>query len=116
MQPTVFADVENKHTIGQEEIFGPALSMIPYADEDQAVALADDSDFGLGGSVWTTDGERGEAVARRVVSGTIGINRYVNDRPRPSAWSRPAGSAASPGPEGLHGYQMLKTIYLDASS
>ncbi|GAA4700818.1 hypothetical protein GCM10023215_44510 [Pseudonocardia yuanmonensis] len=118
MQPTVFADMDNKHTIAQEEIFGPVLSVIPYADEDQAVALANDSDFdfGLGGSVWTRDGERGEALARRVVSGTIGINGYVNDPTAPFGGVKTSGIGRELGPEGLHGYQVLKTIYLDASS
>lgn len=116
VQPTVFADVDNKHTIAQEEIFGPVLSVIPYVDEDQAAALANDSDFGLGGSVWTADGARGEAVARRVGTGTIGINGYVNDPTAPFGGVKSSGIGRELGPEGLHGYQVLKTIYLDASS
>jgi aldehyde dehydrogenase (NAD+) len=116
VQPTVFADVDNKYTIAQEEIFGPVLSVIPYADEDQAVAIANDSDYGLGGSVWTRDGDRGEAVARRVASGTIGINGYVNDPTAPFGGVKASGIGRELGPEGLHGYQVLKTIYLDATS
>ncbi|MEU7811941.1 aldehyde dehydrogenase [Pseudonocardia sp. NPDC049154] len=116
VQPTVFADVDNKYTIAQEEIFGPVLSVIPYTDEDQAVAIANDSDYGLGGSVWTRDGERGEAVARRVASGTIGINAYANDPTAPFGGIKASGIGRELGPEGLHGYQQLKTIYLDPPS
>jgi acyl-CoA reductase-like NAD-dependent aldehyde dehydrogenase len=72
VEPTVFADVDNRSTIAQEEIFGPVLTIIGYDDVDDAIRLANDSDFGLGGTVWTTDVERGEAVARRVQTGTVG--------------------------------------------
>jgi acyl-CoA reductase-like NAD-dependent aldehyde dehydrogenase len=66
----------NGHTIAQEEIFGPVLPVIPYSSDDDAVAIANATEDGLGGSVWTTDPDRGEAVARRVASGTVGVNAY----------------------------------------
>ncbi|GAB3379414.1 aldehyde dehydrogenase [Amycolatopsis echigonensis] len=115
VQPTVFADVDNKHTIAQEEIFGPVLSVIPYADEDEAVAIANASEYGLGGTVWTADPDRGEAVARRVASGTIGINAYTNDPVAPFGGIKSSGIGRELGPEGLHSYQVFKTIYLDPS-
>ena len=115
VEPTVFADVDNAHTIAQEEIFGPVLSVIPYGSEDEAVALANASDFGLGGTVWTSDPVRGEALARRVGSGTIGINGYVNDPTAPFGGVKCSGMGRELGPEGLHGYQVLKTVYLDGS-
>jgi acyl-CoA reductase-like NAD-dependent aldehyde dehydrogenase len=114
VQPTVFADVDNKFTIAQEEIFGPVLSVIPYRDEDEAVAIANDSDYGLGGSVWTSDPDRGAAFARHVQSGTIGINAYMNDPTAPFGGVKASGMGREMGPEGLAGYQQLKTIYLDA--
>ncbi|HEY3713272.1 MAG TPA: aldehyde dehydrogenase [Jatrophihabitantaceae bacterium] len=113
VQPTVFADVDNKFTIAQEEIFGPVLSVIPYRDEEEAVAIANDSDFGLGGSVWTADPDRGAAFARRVQSGTIGVNAYINDPTVPFGGIKASGMGREMGPEGLAGYQVLKTIYLD---
>ncbi|MFD0311011.1 aldehyde dehydrogenase [Streptomyces sp. NPDC127119] len=116
VEPTVFADVDNAHTIAQEEIFGPVLSVIPYSSEEEAVALANASDYGLGGSVWTADPDRGEALARRIGSGTIGINAYANDPTAPFGGVKNSGLGRELGPEGLQGYQTLKTIYLDPST
>jgi acyl-CoA reductase-like NAD-dependent aldehyde dehydrogenase len=111
VQPTVFADVENSHTIAREEIFGPVLSVIPYDGVDDAVAIANDSDFGLGGSVWTADHERGEAVARRVQTGSIGINHYVIDPAAPFGGVKASGLGRELGPEGLAAYLQLQSIY-----
>jgi aldehyde dehydrogenase (NAD+) len=116
VQPTVFADVDNNHTIAQEEIFGPVLAVIPYADEDEAVALANASDFGLGGSVWTADPERGERVARRVRTGTVGINSYVNEPNAPFGGVKSSGLGREMGPEALASYQQVKSVYLPPSA
>jgi aldehyde dehydrogenase (NAD+) len=116
VQPTVFADVDRGATIAQEEIFGPVLSVIAYDDEDDAVAIANDTDYGLGGSVWTADPERGAAFARRVRSGTIGVNGYVNDPFAPFGGVKASGMGRELGPEGLVAFQSLKTIYLDVEN
>jgi acyl-CoA reductase-like NAD-dependent aldehyde dehydrogenase len=113
VEPTVFAEVDNQHAIAQEEIFGPVLSVIPYSSDEEAIAIANASDYGLGGTVWTTDPDRGEAVARKVSSGTIGINAYVNDPTAPFGGIRASGLGRELGPGGLHGYQVLKTVYLE---
>ncbi|WP_174575587.1 aldehyde dehydrogenase [Nocardia miyunensis] len=113
VEPTVFADVRPDHTIAQEEIFGPVLSVIPYADEAEAVAIANSSDYGLGGTVWTADPERGAAFARRIASGTVGINGYVNDPTAPFGGIKHSGMGRELGPEGLSAYQDIKSIYLD---
>jgi aldehyde dehydrogenase (NAD+) len=115
VQPTVFADVDNSATIAQQEIFGPVLAVIPYRDEDEAVAIANDSDYGLGGSVWTADPDRGAALARRIQTGTIGINAYVNDPGAPFGGVKASGLGREMGPEALHPFQQLKTIYLDTT-
>ncbi|WP_028654468.1 aldehyde dehydrogenase [Nocardioides sp. J54] len=112
VQPTVFADVDPNHTIAQEEIFGPVLAVIPYRDEEEAVRIANDTDYGLGGSVWTADPERGEAFARKVRTGTIGLNHYVNDPTAPFGGIKSSGMGRELGPEGLVAFQNLKTIYL----
>lgn len=79
VSPTVFADVDNSDRIAQEEIFGPVLAVIPYDGDDEAVALANDSEFGLAGTVWSTDDERATEIARAVRTGTVGINDYQLD-------------------------------------
>jgi len=111
VQPTVFADVENSHTIAREEIFGPVLSVIPYEGVDEAVAIANDSEFGLGGSVWTTDDERGVAVARRVQTGSIGINHFALDPIAPFGGVKASGLGRELGPEGLAAYMQVQSIY-----
>ena len=112
VEPTVFADVEPGHTIAREEIFGPVLSVIPYGDVDEAVRIANDSEYGLGGTVWTSDHERGVDVARRVRTGTIGINAYANDPTAPFGGVKASGLGRELGPEGLDAYLSVKSIYL----
>jgi aldehyde dehydrogenase (NAD+) len=109
--PTVFADVDNHQTIAREEIFGPVLSVIPYDDADDAVAIANDSEYGLGGSVWTSDPERGEQIARRVQTGTIGINHYAIDPAAPFGGVKASGLGRELGPEGLDAYLQIQSIY-----
>ena len=111
--PTILADVKNSDTVAREEIFGPVLSVIPYDSDDDAVAIANDSDYGLGGSVWTSDHERGVAVARRVQTGTIGINGYANDPTAPFGGVKASGIGRELGPEGLAHFLTVKSIYLD---
>ncbi|MEU7860624.1 aldehyde dehydrogenase [Nonomuraea sp. NPDC049141] len=111
VEPTVFADVDNDATICQEEIFGPVLAVIPYRDEEEAVRIANDSDFGLGGTVWSADPERALRLARRIETGTIGVNRYLPDPAAPFGGVKASGIGRELGPEGLAAYQQLKSIY-----
>jgi aldehyde dehydrogenase (NAD+) len=111
VEPTVFADVDNSSTIAQEEIFGPVLSVIAYGDVDDAIRIANDSDYGLGGSVWTTDDERGKDVARRVRTGTIGINKYLPDPAAPFGGVKASGIGRELGPGAISAYQQFKSIY-----
>jgi len=111
VRPTLFADVDNRMTIAREEIFGPVLSVIPYRDDDEAVRIANDSDYGLSGSVWTADGERGLAVARRVRTGCFGINQpYSMDPAAPFGGVKASGIGRELGREGLDAYVDLKAI------
>ncbi|SFM30522.1 aldehyde dehydrogenase [Methylobacterium pseudosasicola] len=76
VEPTIFGDVSNDMRIAQEEVFGPVLSIIPFEDEDEAVAIANDSLYGLAAGVWTTDIRRAVTMADRVRSGTVWVNTY----------------------------------------
>jgi aldehyde dehydrogenase (NAD+) len=78
VEPTVFRDVDNQMRIAREEVFGPVLVIIPFSDEGEAVRIANDSDYGLGGGVFTQNSLHGTEVARRVRTGSIGVN---NSRP-----------------------------------
>ena len=98
-------------TIAQEEIFGPVVSVIPYDDEDDAVAIANDSRYGLSGSVWGPDAEHAKDVARRIRSGNVG-GQPARARPRRarSAGSRSPGIGRENGLEGIEAYTELQTI------
>jgi aldehyde dehydrogenase (NAD+) len=112
VEPTIFADVDTKMTIAQEEIFGPVLSVIPYDSEDEAVAIANDSDYGLAGSVWTADVEHGYQVATQVRTGTYGINWYAFDMGSPFGGYKCSGIGREDGPEGLASFCELKSVLM----
>jgi aldehyde dehydrogenase (NAD+) len=110
--PTVFANVHNSARIAQEEIFGPVLTVIAYDTDRDAVDIANDTEFGLGGSVWSSDTERATEIARAVRTGTIGVNDYQMDIQAPFGGVKASGIGRELGPEGLAAYQTLKSIYL----
>ena len=112
VRPTLFASVDNGMRIAREEIFGPVLCVIPYDDEDDAVRIANDSDYGLAGTVWTADVEHGLEVARRVRTGTLGINQYMLDFNSPFGGFKASGIGREFGPEGLDAYVELKSVAL----
>jgi aldehyde dehydrogenase (NAD+) len=111
VRPTLFADLDNSAAVAREEIFGPVLSVIPYGGDAEAVAIANDSDYGLGGSVWSSDPERATTVANAVQTGTIGINGYLPDPQGPFGGVKASGIGKEFGPEGLAAYQTLKSVY-----
>ena len=112
VEPTVFADLGNDSAVAREEIFGPVLCVLPYADEDDAVRIANDSEYGLGGTVWTTDLDRGQVLADRIRSGTVGVNHYALDVLGPFGGVKASGLGRELGPEGLAPYVELKSVYL----
>ncbi len=101
-------------TIAQEEIFGPVLAVIPYDDVDDAVAIANDSDFGLSGSVWTTAVDAGVDIARRVRTGTYTVNGFAMEWGAPFGGYKNSGVGRELGPEGLSAYLEDKSINLPA--
>ncbi|MBH0778710.1 aldehyde dehydrogenase [Nocardia bovistercoris] len=112
VEPTVFADVDNKSTIAQEEIFGPVLSVIPYQTEEEAIAIANDSVYGLAGSVWTTDIEHGARIAAKVRTGTFAINWYAFDPCSPFGGYKNSGLGRENGPEGLDAFCEQKSLLM----
>jgi len=113
VEPTVFADVKNDMKIAREEIFGPVLAVIPYGDENDAVKIANDSDYGLSGTVWTGDPDRGVEVAKRVRTGTYAVNSgMLMDLKNPFGGFKSSGIGRELGPEGLEEYCEIQTIVL----
>jgi betaine-aldehyde dehydrogenase len=112
VQPTVFADVDNSMTIAQEEIFGPVLAVIPYEDEDDAVRIANDSVYGLAGSVYTADNDRALKIARRIRTGTYAVNMYAFDPCAPFGGFKNSGIGRENGWEGIEAYTEAKSILL----
>jgi betaine-aldehyde dehydrogenase len=112
VEPTVFVNVDNKMKIAREEIFGPVLAVIPYDNVDDAIAIANDSNYGLSGTVWSGDVEAGIDVARRVRTGTYSVNQFMLEFAAPFGGFKESGLGRELGPEGLQGYVEYKTIAL----
>lgn len=112
VQPTVFADVDNSMTIAQEEIFGPVLSIIAYDTEDDAVAIANDSVYGLAGSVWTSDVPHGIEIASKIRTGTYGINWYAFDPCCPFGGYKNSGIGRENGKEGVEHFTQQKSVLM----
>lgn len=113
VEPTLFANVKNDSRIAQEEIFGPVLSLIPCEDEEDAIRIANESNYGLNGSVLTNDHERAYRIARRVRTGGFGQNGLRMDFALPFGGFKQSGIGREGGREGLMAYVELKTILLD---
>ena len=112
VRPTVFANVSNSMTIAREEIFGPVLSIIGYADEDDAVAIANDTDYGLSGGVWGTDTDRALAVAKRLRTGQVDMNGAFLNHEAPFGGYKKSGNGRELGRYGLAEFVESKSINL----
>jgi betaine-aldehyde dehydrogenase len=115
IEPTLFADVHNEMRIAREEIFGPVLSVIPYKTEDEAVTIANDSEYGLCGSVWTSDPQHGVELGAKVRTGVVAINsQMILDFRAPFGGFKSSGIGRELGPEGIAPYTELQTIIAPA--
>ena len=112
VEPTIFSGVEADMRIAQEEIFGPVLAVITYDDEDEAIAIANNSSYGLNGSIFTSDLERGLELARRIRTGTVELNGSPAGYHAPMGGFKSSGIGRESGPEGFDPYVELKAIGL----
>ncbi|MGW8848620.1 aldehyde dehydrogenase [Streptomyces xiamenensis] len=108
--PTLFADVDNSMRIAREEIFGPVLVVIPFDDVEEAVRIANDSDYGLGGGVWSADHERAVGIARRIRTGTMLVNGAMPAFDGPFGGFKASGIGREFGAVGLDQYIEYKSI------
>jgi betaine-aldehyde dehydrogenase len=121
VRPTIFADVDPQSTIAQEEIFGPVLSILTYEDEDHAIAIANNSPYGLNGSVFSSDVDRAVALAQRIKTGVVEINGSGVGFCSPIGGVKASGLGRESGPEGFEPYFEYKAIgvpkdYLDKTA
>jgi acyl-CoA reductase-like NAD-dependent aldehyde dehydrogenase len=114
VQPTVFANVEPSMTIAREEIFGPVLATIDFADVDEAIARANDSEYGLAAAVWTRDIKKAHYVAHRLQAGTVWVNTYnIYDTAASFGGYKRSGFGREMGVHALEHYTQLKTVWID---
>jgi acyl-CoA reductase-like NAD-dependent aldehyde dehydrogenase len=110
VRPTVFSDVRSDMTIAQQEIFGPVLSILPYDTEDEAVAIANDTIYGLAGAVWGADVDRAEAVARRLRTGQVDVNGGAFNPLAPFGGYKQSGIGRERGELGFEEYLEVKSL------
>lgn len=113
ISPAVFADVTNEMTIANEEIFGPVLSVITFDTQEEAIAIANDTDYGLTAAVWTQDITRAHTVARALRAGTVHVNSYdEDDITVPFGGYKQSGNGRDKSLHALEKYTELKTTWI----
>jgi len=112
-EPTVLVDVDNSMRIAREEIFGPVVSVLTYSDVDDAVAIANDNDYGLGGAVFSTDIEGAFGIAQRIRTGTVSVNGFVGSHvTTPFGGYKQSGVGREGGVEGLEPFLEAKSVHM----
>jgi aldehyde dehydrogenase (NAD+)/betaine-aldehyde dehydrogenase len=112
VRPTVFSDVRPDMTIAREEIFGPVLSIMPYDSEEEAIAIANDTIYGLAGGVWSADPERALQVARQLRTGQVDINGATFNPLAPFGGYKQSGHGRELGRHGLEEFLEVKSLQI----
>lgn len=115
VNPTLFADVDNRMAIAQEEVFGPVLAVVPFSDEQEAVRLANDTQYGLGAGVYTSDTQRALRLSRQLRAGTVGINGFQVEPHVPFGGFKQSGLGREGSQSAIEAYTELKTVLLPLS-
>jgi aldehyde dehydrogenase (NAD+) len=111
--PTIVANCHNDMRVAREEIFGPVLSIIPFHTEDEAIAIANDTPYGLAGGVWTNDLHRAHRVARKIEAGTVWVNSWLTVNPQtPFGGYKASGIGREGGREAIDAYLQTKNVYV----
>jgi len=110
--PTLFTDVNNDMTIAREEIFGPVLSVLPFTDEDEAISVANTTEYGLAATVWTNDVKRALRVTKRLRAGTVGVNGYTLEPNAAFGGYQQSGIGREGGRTSIEAYTELKTVFI----
>ena len=114
---TVFAGVQNKMRIAQEEVFGPVLSVIKFKDEDEAVAIANDVRFGLGSGVWTSDIGRAIRMSEKIQAGTVWVNTYrAVSFMSPFGGYKDSGLGRENGMDAIREYLQTKSVWINSGA
>jgi acyl-CoA reductase-like NAD-dependent aldehyde dehydrogenase len=117
VEPTIFADVSNTMRIAREEVFGPVLSVIPFRDEDDAVRIANDTAYGLGAGVWTSDIGRAFRLPQRIQAGTIWVNTYrAVSYMSPFGGYKDSGLGRENGMDAIRGFLQTKSVWLNTGA
>lgn len=111
IQPTVLADVTPNMQVAREEIFGPVITLLKYESIEEAIDLANNTEFGLGGIVFGTDEDRAFAIAQQIDSGSVGVNFFASNHAAPFGGRHDSGLGVEYGPEGLAAYLTYKSIH-----
>jgi aldehyde dehydrogenase (NAD+) len=110
--PTLFTDVNNDMAIAREEVFGPVLSVIPFTDEDEAIRIANTTEYGLAATVWTADVKKAIRTTKALRAGTVGINGYGLEPHAPFGGYRQSGLGREGGRTAIEAYTEVKTVML----
>jgi aldehyde dehydrogenase (NAD+) len=117
VEPTVFTGVKNSMRIAQEEVFGPVLAVIPFRDEEEALEIGNDVEFGLAAGVWTEDMRRAITMSERLQAGTVWVNTYrAFSYTTPFGGYKRSGLGRENGQEAIQGYMQTKSVWISTSN